>query len=248
MSIVRRIIFNRHYLLLSKRFLTSTPTATSELNLSDNCVRRLQAIFKDKSERLRVFVEGGGCSGFQYKFTIESNNNNNNNLNKEQDLIFERDGVHIIVDKDSLELLKGSTIDYQEELIRSSFRIINNPNAEQGRRLTNISSRAAITLTESAVRRVKELLNAKPDSIALRIGVRQRGCNGLSYTLDYAKEKKKMDEEVTQDGVKLLIDPKAQLSLLGTEMDFVQDNLASEFIFNNPNIKGTCGCGESFNV
>ncbi|CAF3473335.1 unnamed protein product [Rotaria sp. Silwood1] len=247
MSIFHRTIFNRHYLLLSKRFLTST--TTSELNLSDNCIRRLQTIFKDKSERLRVLVEGGGCSGFQYKFTIESNNNN---LNKEEEHIFERDGVQIIVDKDSLELLKGSTIDYQEELIRSSFRIINNPNAEQGcscgRRLTNISSRAAIILTESAVRRVKELLNARPDSLALRIGVRTRGCNGLSYTLDYAKEKKKMDEEVNQDGVKLLIDPKAQLSLLGTEMDFVQDKLASEFIFNNPNIKGTCGCGESFNV
>jgi iron-sulfur cluster assembly protein len=128
-------------------------------------------------------------------------------------------------------------------VVSSSIRAIN-----KGRRLTNIPTRAAISLTESAVRRVKELLNAKPDFIALRIGVRQRGCNGLSYTLDYAKEKKKMDEEVNQDGVKLLIDPKAQLSLLGTEMDFVQDKLSSEFIFNNPNIKGTCGCGESFNV
>ncbi|CAF3184732.1 unnamed protein product [Rotaria socialis] len=254
MSIFHRTIFNRHYLLLSKRFLASS--TASELKLSDSCVRRLQAICKDKSDKLRVFVEGGGCSGFQYKFTIESNNN----LNKEeQDRIFERDGAQIIVDKDSLELLKGSTVDYQEELIRSSFRILNNPNAEQGcscgsirainkgRRITNIPSRAAITLTETAVRRVKEILNARPDSIALRIGVRQRGCNGLSYTLDYAKEKKKMDEEVNQDGIKLLIDPKAQLTLLGTEMDFVQDKLASEFVFNNPNIKGTCGCGESFN-
>lgn len=128
-------------------------------------------------------------------------------------------------------------------LVSSSIRAIN-----KGRRLTNIPSRAAIILTESAVSRAKELLKAKPDAMGLRIGVRTRGCNGLSYTLDYAKEKKKMDEEVNQDGVKLLIDPKAQLTLLGTEMDFVRDKLSSEFIFNNPNIKGTCGCGESFNV
>jgi iron-sulfur cluster assembly accessory protein len=128
MSILLRSIIPRHYLLLSKRFLASTTTAISELNLSDSCVRRLQTILKDQSQNLRVFVEGGGCSGFQYKFTIESNNP----LKQEQDRIFEREGVKIIVDKDSLELLKGSTIDYQEELIKSSFRILNNPNAEQG--------------------------------------------------------------------------------------------------------------------
>ena len=110
--------------------------------------------------------------------------------------------------------------------VSASIRAVN-----KGRRLTNLPTRAAIVLTESAVRRVHELLQVRPDSIALRIGVRQRGCNGLSYTLDYAKEKKKMDEEVNQDGVKLLIDPKAQLTLLGTEMDFVHDTLSSEFVF-----------------
>lgn len=78
--------------------------------------------------------------------------------------------------------------------------------------------------------------------------MKQRGCNGLSYVLDYAVAKDKMDEEVLQDGVRIIIDKKAQLSLLGTEMDFVENKLSSEFVFNNPNIKGTCGCGESFSI
>lgn len=66
--------------------------------------------------------------------------------------------------------------------------------------------------------------------------------------LDYAEKKEKFDEEVVQDGVKIFIDKKAQLTLLGTEMDFQESKLASEFVFNNPNITGTCGCGESFSV
>lgn len=110
------------------------------------------------------------------------------------------------------------------------------------------ASKAAITLTPAALERVKELIQKNPDVSGLRIGVKQRGCNGLSYTLEYAKEKKKFDEVVEQNGVKIFIDAKAQLTLLGTEMDFVKTPLSSEFVFNNPNIKGTCGCGESFQV
>ncbi|XP_017156619.1 iron-sulfur cluster assembly 1 homolog, mitochondrial isoform X1 [Drosophila miranda] len=119
--------------------------------------------------------------------------------------------------------------------------------ALKGRKL--LPTRAALTLTSAAVNRIKTLLQDKPDFIGLKVGVRQRGCNGLSYTLDYASSKAdKLDEEVVQDGVKVFIDKKAQLSLLGTEMDFVESKLSSEFVFNNPNIKGTCGCGESFSM
>ncbi|XP_013187476.1 iron-sulfur cluster assembly 1 homolog, mitochondrial [Amyelois transitella] len=113
-----------------------------------------------------------------------------------------------------------------------------------------LPSRAALVLTPSAVNKIKEIM-AKEEAkgfLGLKVGVRQRGCNGLSYTLDYAKTKDKLDEEVKQDGVTIIIDKKAQLTLLGTEMDYVEDKLSAEFVFNNPNIKGTCGCGESFSI
>lgn len=110
------------------------------------------------------------------------------------------------------------------------------------------ATKAPLTFTQAALLRAKELMDKNPEASGLRIGVKQRGCSGLSYTLEYANEKKKFDEVVVQDGIKIYIDAKAQLSLLGTEMDYVKSPLSSEFVFNNPNIKGTCGCGESFTV
>ncbi|XP_066303251.1 iron-sulfur cluster assembly 1 homolog, mitochondrial-like [Branchiostoma lanceolatum] len=111
-----------------------------------------------------------------------------------------------------------------------------------------IPQRVALVLTQAAVKKVQTIMDGRPDMIGLKVGVRTRGCNGLSYTIEYAKEKHKQDEVVVQDGVTVLIDKKAQLTLLGTEMDYQESKLASEFVFYNPNIKGTCGCGESFSV
>jgi iron-sulfur cluster assembly protein len=107
----------------------------------------------------------------------------------------------------------------------------------------------AIKLTEAAASRVQELLSkrGKP-SLGIRIGVRSKGCSGLSYTLEYADQKDPMDELVEQHGVTVLIDPKATLFILGTEMDYVEEKLQSGFVFRNPNEKGRCGCGESFHV
>ncbi|HEY4163656.1 MAG TPA: iron-sulfur cluster assembly accessory protein [Dongiaceae bacterium] len=104
-------------------------------------------------------------------------------------------------------------------------------------------------LTASAVERVKSLLDkrGKP-SAGIRIGVRTKGCSGLSYTLEYADAKGPADEVVEQDGVTVLIDPKATMFILGTEMDYVEEKLQTGFVFRNPNEKGRCGCGESFHV
>src|SRR5262245_33500151 len=109
--------------------------------------------------------------------------------------------------------------------------------------------RQAMTLTDAAAARVKALLDkrGKP-SAGIRIGVRTKGCSGLSYTLEYADEKGKFDEVIEDKGVILLIDPKASLFIFGTEMDYVEDKLQSGFVFRNPNEKGRCGCGESFHV
>jgi len=108
---------------------------------------------------------------------------------------------------------------------------------------------AAIALTAAAVERVKALLDkrGKP-SAGIRIGVRTKGCSGLSYTLEYADAKGPADEVVEQDGVTVLIDPKATMFILGTEMDYVEEKLQTGFVFRNPNEKGRCGCGESFHV
>uniref|UniRef100_A0A2K5YFQ1 Iron-sulfur cluster assembly 1 homolog, mitochondrial n=1 Tax=Mandrillus leucophaeus TaxID=9568 RepID=A0A2K5YFQ1_MANLE len=107
---------------------------------------------------------------------------------------------------------------------------------------------ATLTLTPPAVNKIKQLLKDKPGRhLGVKVGVRTRGSNGLSYTLEYTKIKGDSDE-VIQDGVRVFIKKKAKLTLLGTEMDYVEDKLSSEFVFNNPNIKGTCGCIESFNI
>ena len=107
----------------------------------------------------------------------------------------------------------------------------------------------ALSLTDAAAKQVQHLLDkrGKP-SAGIRVGVRSAGCSGLAYSLEYADEIEKFDEVVVDKGVTVLIDPKAVMFLIGSEMDFVEEKLKSGFTFNNPNEKGKCGCGESFHV
>ena len=104
-------------------------------------------------------------------------------------------------------------------------------------------------LTERAAARIRSIMAEKGAGTAgLRIGVKKGGCAGMEYTMDWAAEQKPFDEVVEQEGARVLIDPKAVMYLLGTEMDYKTDKLSSQFVFTNPNQTGACGCGESVNL
>jgi iron-sulfur cluster assembly protein len=112
------------------------------------------------------------------------------------------------------------------------------------RKLPNV-----ISVTDAAAERVKRLMaKSQGEVMGLRIGVKAKGCSGMSYSVEYAKERSPGDEVVEDKGVTLFIDPKATLFIIGSEMDYVEDKLQSGFVFRNPNEKGRCGCGESFHI
>jgi len=101
-------------------------------------------------------------------------------------------------------------------------------------------------LTDAAAERIKAVMARADKPVAgVRVGVKNGGCAGMEYTMEYADAVKATDEVIEEKGVKLLIDPKAVLFLLGTEMDFKTEKLSAQFVFNNPNQTSACGCGES---
>jgi iron-sulfur cluster assembly protein len=103
-----------------------------------------------------------------------------------------------------------------------------------------------MSLTDAAATRVREIVeNADKPLLGLRVGVKNGGCAGMSYTMEMAEAAAPSDEVVEDKGVTVLVDPKAILFLLGTEMDFQTSKLSSGFVFNNPNQTSACGCGES---
>lgn len=103
-----------------------------------------------------------------------------------------------------------------------------------------------MSLTDAAADRVREIISSSDKPLAgLRVGVKNGGCAGMSYTMEMAASAAPFDEIVEDKGVKVLIDPKAILFLLGTQMDFQTSKMSSGFVFNNPNQTSACGCGES---
>jgi iron-sulfur cluster assembly protein len=106
----------------------------------------------------------------------------------------------------------------------------------------------SISLTDSAVDRVKTFLEKRGKGVGVRLGIKTTGCSGMAYTIEFADEVEDTDKVFEQDGVKVLINPKSLVYLEGTELDFAKEGLNEGFKFNNPNEKDRCGCGESFTV
>ena len=107
-----------------------------------------------------------------------------------------------------------------------------------------------LSITSNATDQIKKIMSSAPEGMdSLVIGVDKSGCSGYSYRLDFGNSSELNNFEIIdQDGAKVLIDPKATMFLLGSVMDYREEKLASRFVFDNPNEKSTCGCGESFNI
>ena len=106
----------------------------------------------------------------------------------------------------------------------------------------------SITLTETAANHVKTFLQNRGKGIGLRLGVKTAGCSGLGYLLEFVDVLNEEDQVFEQHGVKVVIDPKSLVCLDGIELDYVKEGLNEGFKYNNPNVKASCGCGESFHV
>jgi len=106
----------------------------------------------------------------------------------------------------------------------------------------------SITLTENAAEHVKTFIENRGKGVALRLGVKTTGCSGMAYVMEFADSIEDTDEVFESNGVKVIVDKKSLIYLAGTELDYAKEGLNEGFQFNNPNVKDSCGCGESFTV
>ncbi len=106
----------------------------------------------------------------------------------------------------------------------------------------------ALTITDSAAKRVNDYLKNRGKGIGIRVGVKTTGCSGLSYNLEFVDSINSNDKSFENNGIKIIVDDKSLIYLDGTELDYAKEGLNEGFVFNNPNVKDKCGCGESFTV
>jgi len=130
-------------------------------------------------------------------------------------------------------------------VVRENAEVLAKPSKPRRSKLK--PRKAALTITPTALVHLRDLLD-QPNPKMIRVGVKNRGCSGLAYHLEYVDKPATFDEVVEQEGVKVLIDSKALFSIIGSEMDWQEDQLSARFVFKNPNITEQCGCGESFSV
>jgi iron-sulfur cluster assembly protein len=118
--------------------------------------------------------------------------------------------------------------------------------------MTDVKTRArpaAVVLTPASEARIAELMSKAPEgAIGVKLSTPRRGCSGLAYSVDYVTEAKPFDERIDTPGGTLFVDGGSILYLIGSTMNWVEDDFTAGFVFNNPNAKGACGCGESFTV
>lgn len=105
-----------------------------------------------------------------------------------------------------------------------------------------------LNVTPKAAEQIKASLMTAPEATALRVGIKARGCSGMAYFMEFAKTAEADDEVVEQNGIKIVVDPNSMVFLLGTTIDYEVNDMSEGFVFNNPNEKSKCGCGESFNA
>jgi len=148
--------------------------------------------------------------------------------------------------KDILSATLGTPLSQQQQ--QQEQKPVDAPTKPAAPRSARLRKQA-FALTDTAAERIKYLMSKRPEAHGVKIGVTKRGCSGLSYSMDYvAQPVPKPAIGVNDKGVMIYIDPKAEMFVLGTTLDYVEDDVSAEFKFNNPNAKGTCGCGESFKV
>lgn len=222
----------------AKRFIQTAPVQTNEASYvpyqisTQQPQRQEQAQSTSQSQKTEKLQQQTSSSTWS-RHTISSSRSFKDILNDSK-IPKSHDESKAAAIKETTEELKSST---EIQALQPKKRV----------RRTLKPRKALITLSPTAISHLRGLLD-QPTPQLIRIGVRNRGCSGLTYNLEYIEKPNKFDEVVEQDGVKVVIDSKALFSIVGSEMDWLDDKLSSRFVFKNPNSKGTCGCGESFMV